>query len=62
MVGPDHHLVNYFVGAGAATSIGSRITSGEWRTESWTAKGEVARRAQGIRGMASRAPRYYQLG
>jgi len=40
--GPDHHFVNYFVGAGARYHNWVAITPGEWRVESWTAKGEVA--------------------
>jgi salicylate hydroxylase len=40
--GPDHHFVNYFVGAGARYHNWVAITPGEWRVESWTAKGEIA--------------------
>jgi salicylate hydroxylase len=40
--GPDHHFVHYFVGAGARYLNWVAITPGEWRIESWTARGEVA--------------------
>src|SRR5579871_6624541 len=40
--GPDHHFVHYFVGAGARYLNWVAVTPGEWRVESWTAKGEVA--------------------
>ena len=40
--GPDHHFVHYFVGAGARYLNWVAITPGEWRIESWTAKGEIA--------------------
>jgi salicylate hydroxylase len=40
--GPDHHFAHYFVGAGARYLNWVAITPGEWRIESWTARGEVA--------------------
>lgn len=40
--GPDHHFVHYYVGAGARFHNWVALTPGEWRVESWTAKGEVA--------------------
>jgi salicylate hydroxylase len=40
--GPDHHFVHYFVGTGARYLNWVAITPGEWRIESWTARGEVA--------------------
>jgi len=40
--GPEHHFVCYFVGAGARYLNFVAVTPGEWRIESWTAKGEVA--------------------
>jgi len=40
--GPNHHFVHYFVGAGAPYLNWVAVTPGEWRIESWTAKGEVA--------------------
>jgi len=40
--GPDHHFVSYFVGADARYHNWVAITPGQWRIESWTAKGEVA--------------------
>jgi len=40
--GPDHHFVHYYVGAGARYHNWVALTPGEWRVESWSAKGEVA--------------------
>ena len=40
--GPEHHFVHYYVGAGARYHNWVALTPGEWRVESWTAKGEVA--------------------
>lgn len=39
--GPNHHFVHYFVGAGARYHNWVAVTPGEWRIESWTARGEV---------------------
>ncbi len=40
--GPDHHFVHYFVGERARYLNWVAIARGEWRIESWTARGEVA--------------------
>ncbi len=40
--GPCHHFVHYFVGAGARYLNWVAATPGEWRIESWTARGEVS--------------------
>jgi salicylate hydroxylase len=40
--GPEHHFVHYYVGAGARYHNWVALTPGEWRVESWTARGEVA--------------------
>jgi salicylate hydroxylase len=40
--GPGHHFVHYFVGAGARYLNWVAVTPGEWRVESWSAKGDVA--------------------
>jgi salicylate hydroxylase len=40
--GPGHHFVHYFVGAGARYLNWVAATPGEWRLESWSAKGELA--------------------
>jgi salicylate hydroxylase len=40
--GPEHHFVHYFVGAGARYLNWVAVTPGEWRIESWTARGEIA--------------------
>ena len=39
--GPGHHFVHYFVGAGARYVNWVAAMPGEWRIESWTARGEV---------------------
>jgi salicylate hydroxylase len=39
--GPDHHFVHYFVGEGARYVNWVAIGRGEWRIESWTARGEI---------------------
>jgi salicylate hydroxylase len=40
--GPGHHFVHYFVGAGARYVNWVAVMPGQWRIESWTARGEVA--------------------
>ncbi|HXW85483.1 MAG TPA: FAD-dependent monooxygenase, partial [Candidatus Binataceae bacterium] len=40
--GPEHHFVHYFVGAGARYLNWVAAAPGEWRLESWTAKGELS--------------------
>ena len=40
--GPNHHFVHYFVGAGARYLNWVAATPGEWRIESWTARGDLA--------------------
>jgi salicylate hydroxylase len=41
--GPRRHFVHYFVGRGARyVNFVGIVPAGEWRIESWTAKGEVA--------------------
>jgi len=40
--GPNHHFVHYFVGAGTRYVNWVAVMPGEWRIESWTARGEVA--------------------
>jgi len=40
--GPGHHFVHYYVGAGGRYHNWVAVTPGEWRVESWTAKGEVS--------------------
>jgi len=40
--GPNRHFVHYFVGPGAGyLNFVGIVPAGEWRLESWTAKGEV---------------------
>ncbi len=40
--GPSHHFVHYFVGAGGRYVNWVAVVPGEWRLESWTARGELA--------------------
>jgi salicylate hydroxylase len=42
MVGPNHYFAHYFVGAGARYLNWVAATPGEWRIESWTARGDMA--------------------
>jgi salicylate hydroxylase len=48
--GPDHHFVHYFVGEGARYVNWVAIGRGEWRIESWTARGEIADALQEFAG------------
>jgi salicylate hydroxylase len=48
--GPGHHFVHYFVGAGARYVNWVAVMPGEWRIESWTARGEVADAVQEFAG------------
>ncbi len=48
--GPDHHFVQYFVGEGARYVNWVAIGRGEWRIESWTARGEIADALQEFAG------------
>src|ERR1700719_2336767 len=48
--GPEHHFVHYYVGAGARYLNWVALKPGEWRVESWTAKGEVADALKAVEG------------
>jgi 2-polyprenyl-6-methoxyphenol hydroxylase-like FAD-dependent oxidoreductase len=48
--GPDHHFVHYYVGEGARYLNWVAIGRGEWRIESWTARGEIADALQEFAG------------
>lgn len=41
-LGPDHHFVHYFVGAGARFLNWVASAPGEWALESWSARGEIS--------------------
>ncbi|MBF6559301.1 MAG: FAD-dependent monooxygenase [Candidatus Binataceae bacterium] len=41
-LGPDRHFVHYFVAGRRYVNFVGIVPGGEWRVESWTAKGEVA--------------------
>jgi salicylate hydroxylase len=40
-LGPGRHLVHYPVSAGRLVNIVAIVPAGDWRTESWTAEGDV---------------------
>ncbi len=41
-LGPDRHFVHYFVSSGRYVNFVAVVPGGDWRIESWTARGEVA--------------------
>jgi salicylate hydroxylase len=41
-LGPDRHFVHYFVSGRRYVNFVAVVPGGDWRIESWTAKGEVA--------------------
>jgi salicylate hydroxylase len=41
-LGPERHLVHYFVAGGRLMNFVAVVPAGDWRVESWSARGEVA--------------------
>jgi len=41
-LGPERHFVHYYVGAGRFVNFVAVVPAGDWRVESWSARGEVA--------------------
>ncbi len=41
-LGPGRHFVHYPISGGALVNVVAITPAGEWRSESWTAKGEIA--------------------
>jgi salicylate hydroxylase len=41
-LGPGRHLVHYFVAGGRLVNFVAVVPAGDWRVESWSARGEVA--------------------
>lgn len=41
-LGPKRHFVHYLISAGRFVNVVAIVPAGDWRTESWTAKGEVS--------------------
>jgi salicylate hydroxylase len=41
-LGPGHHLVHYPISSGRLVNLVAFAPAGEWRTESWTADGDIA--------------------
>jgi salicylate hydroxylase len=41
-LGPGHHFVHYPISAGRLVNVVAFAPAGDWRTESWTADGDVA--------------------
>jgi salicylate hydroxylase len=42
-LGPHRHVVHYVVGAGRFMNVVGIVPGGDWRVESWSAEGKVAR-------------------
>jgi salicylate hydroxylase len=49
-VGPGRHCVSYPVAGGELVSFGATVPTGNWRTESWTAPGDVEELRVGYEG------------
>lgn len=49
-LGPEQHVVCYPVAAGRLVSFGATVPAGDWRLESWTARGDLAELAAAYRG------------
>jgi salicylate hydroxylase len=41
-LGPGHHFVHYPISAGRLVNVVAFAPAGDWRTESWTAEGEIS--------------------
>jgi salicylate hydroxylase len=57
-LGPGRHFVHYPISAGSLVNVVAIVPAGNWRTESWTAEGQVADLAQAFAGWD---PRVLQL-
>ena len=57
-LGPGRHFVHYPISAGRLVNVVAIVPAGEWRTESWTAEGQVADLAAAFDGWD---PRVLQL-
>ena len=57
-LGPGRHFVHYPISGGRLVNVVAIVPAGEWRTESWTAEGQVADLAAAFEGWD---PRVLQL-
>jgi salicylate hydroxylase len=57
-LGPGRHFVHYPISAGRLVNVVAIVPAGDWRTESWTAEGQVADLAAAFDGWD---PRVLQL-
>ena len=53
-LGPGRHLVHYPISAGRLINIVAIVPAGDWRSESWTADGQVADMQQAFEGWDAR--------
>ena len=53
-LGPGRHFVHYPVSGGRLVNVVAIVPAGDWRTESWTAPGEVADMARAFEGWDER--------
>jgi salicylate hydroxylase len=53
-LGPGRHFVHYPISGGRLVNVVAIVPAGDWRTESWTAKGEVADMAREFVGWDAR--------
>jgi salicylate hydroxylase len=56
-LGPDRHFVHYPISAGRLVNIVAIVPAGDWRTESWTADGDIADVLQHFEGWDPRVLR-----
>jgi salicylate hydroxylase len=52
-LGPGRHLVHYPVSGGRLVNVVAIVPAGDWRTESWTAEGDVAELRREFDGWAA---------
>jgi salicylate hydroxylase len=53
-LGPGRHFVHYPISAGRLVNVVAIVPAGDWRTESWTAQGQVADLAAAFAGWDKR--------
>ncbi len=53
-LGPGRHFVHYPISAGRLVNVVAIVPAGDWRTESWTAEGQVADLAAAFAGWDAR--------
>lgn len=53
-LGPNRHFVHYPISGGRLVNVVAIVPAGDWRTESWTADGEIADMAREFKGWDQR--------